>query len=49
MRESSRRVLVIEDDLETGKQLVESLAANDYQADLAVNGNEGLRRGLATE
>jgi two-component system, OmpR family, response regulator len=49
MSESLRRVLVIEDDLETGKQLVESLAANDYQADLAVNGNEGLRRGLATE
>jgi two-component system, OmpR family, response regulator len=49
MRESHRRVLVIEDDLQTGKQLVEALAANDYQADLAVNGNEGLRRGLATE
>ena len=49
MRESSRRVLVIEDDLETGKQLVESLAANGYQVDLAVSGNEGLSRGLASE
>jgi two-component system, OmpR family, response regulator len=49
MKGSPRRVLVIEDDLETGKQLVESLAANGYQVDLAVNGNEGLSRGLATE
>jgi len=49
MRGSPRRVLVIEDDLETGKQLVESLAANGYQVDLAVSGNEGLSRGLASE
>ena len=49
MKGSPRRVLVIEDDLETGKQLVESLAANGYQVDLAVSGNEGLSRGLASE
>jgi len=40
-----RRVLVIEDDPETAEQLVESLATNGYQVDLAVNGNEGLSRG----
>jgi two-component system, OmpR family, response regulator len=49
MAGSRRRVLVIEDDPETGEQLVESLAANGYQVDLAVNGNEGLSRALASE
>jgi two-component system, OmpR family, response regulator len=44
-----RRVLVIEDDPETAEQLVESLATNGYQVDLAVNGNEGLRRGRTSE
>jgi two-component system, OmpR family, response regulator len=48
MAESRRRVLVIEDDPETGKQLVESLAACGYQVDLAVSGNEGLRHGLSS-
>jgi two-component system, OmpR family, response regulator len=43
------RVLVIEDDPETGKQLVQSLVANGYQVDLAANGNDGLSRGLASE
>jgi two-component system, OmpR family, response regulator len=42
-----RRVLVIEDDPETAEQLVESLATNGYQVDLAANGNEGLSRGRA--
>ena len=42
-----RRVLVIEDDPETAEQLVESLATNGYQVDLAVNGNDGLSRGRA--
>jgi two-component system, OmpR family, response regulator len=46
MVESRRRVLVIEDDPETGKQLVESLAACGYQVDLAVSGDEGLSHGL---
>jgi two-component system, OmpR family, response regulator len=49
MAGSRRRVLVIEDDPETGKQLVQSLAANGYQVDLATNGNDGLSRGLASE
>jgi two-component system, OmpR family, response regulator len=48
MAESRRRVLVIEDDPETGEQLVESLAASGYQVDLAVSGNEGLSRGLSS-
>jgi two-component system OmpR family response regulator len=46
MADSRRRVLVIEDDPETGEQLVESLAASGYQVDLAVSGNEGLSHGL---
>ena len=44
-----RRVLVIEDDPETAGQLVESLAANGYQVDLAVNGDDGLTRGRTAE
>src|SRR5215468_7424347 len=44
-----RRVLVIEDDPETAEQLVESLATNGYQVDLAVNGNDGLSRGCTCE
>jgi two-component system, OmpR family, response regulator len=48
MAEGRRRVLVIEDDPETGAQLVESLAASGYQVDLAVSGNEGLSRGLSS-
>jgi two-component system OmpR family response regulator len=49
MAGSRRRVLVIEDDQETGEQLAESLAANGYQVDVTVNGNEGLSRGLTSE
>jgi two-component system, OmpR family, response regulator len=48
MAESRRRVLVIEDDPETGEQLVESLAASGYQVDLAVSGHEGLSHGLSS-
>jgi len=44
-----RRVLVIEDDPETAEQLVESLATNGYEVDLAVNGNDGLSRGRTSE
>ena len=44
-----RRVLVIEDDLETAGQLVESLATNGYEVDLAVNGDEGLARGCSAD
>src|SRR5215468_2880088 len=49
MARGRRRVLVIEDDPETAEQLVESLATNGYQVDLAVNGNDGLSRGRARE
>jgi len=42
-----RRVLVIEDDLETASQLVESLTASGYEVDLAVNGDDGLMRGCS--
>jgi len=40
-----RRVLVIEDDLETADQLVESLATSGYEVDVAVDGYDGLSRG----
>jgi two-component system OmpR family response regulator len=40
-----RRILVVEDDPETAEQLVDSLATNGYQVDLAVDGDDGLRRG----
>jgi two-component system, OmpR family, response regulator len=39
-----RRILVIEDDRETAGQLVDSLATSGYQVDLAVDGDDGLRR-----
>src|ERR1700730_18378135 len=44
-----RRILVVEDDLETAEQVVESLATNGYQVDLAVNGNAGLSRGRSAD
>jgi two-component system, OmpR family, response regulator len=44
-----RRVLVIEDDPETAAQLSEYLQARGYQPDLAVTGDEGLRRGHSAE
>jgi two-component system OmpR family response regulator len=44
-----RRILVIEDDRETAEQLVESLVSSGYQVDLAVDGDEGLRRGRTAE
>jgi two-component system OmpR family response regulator len=49
MARARRRVLVIEDDPETAEQLVESLATNGYQVDLAVDGNDGLSRGRTRE
>src|SRR5215471_7752828 len=42
-----RHVLVIEDDAETAEQLVYCLRTSGYEVDLAVDGEEGLRRGLA--
>jgi two-component system OmpR family response regulator len=44
-----RRILIIEDDPETAEQLVDSLATSGYQVDLAVDGDEGLSRGLSGE
>jgi two-component system OmpR family response regulator len=38
------RILVIEDDHEMAGQIVEFLAANSYEVDLAVDGNQGLSR-----
>jgi two-component system OmpR family response regulator len=48
MTEARRRILVIEDDPETGKQLVDFLSTRGYHVDLAVNGNEGARLGQAS-
>jgi two-component system, OmpR family, response regulator len=45
MAGSRHRILVIEDDPETGEQLVESLATSGYEVDLAVNGDDGFDRG----
>ena len=45
--EARRRVLVIEDDPETAEQLVDFLGEQDYRADLALNGSDGLRLGLS--
>jgi two-component system OmpR family response regulator len=45
MPQARRRILVIEDDAETGAQIAESLANGGYQVDLAVDGGGGLSRG----
>jgi two-component system OmpR family response regulator len=42
MSDGRRRILVIEDDLETADQLVESLATSGYSVDLAIDGDNGL-------
>jgi two-component system OmpR family response regulator len=42
MSDGRRRILVIEDDLETADQIVESLATSGYSVDLAVDGDNGL-------
>jgi two-component system, OmpR family, response regulator len=44
-----RRVLVIEDDPEMAEQLVDTLATNGYQVDLAIDGNDGLSRGRSAD
>src|SRR5258706_6910500 len=44
-----RRILVVEDDAETARQLVESLATNGYQVDLAANGSDALSRGHSAD
>jgi two-component system, OmpR family, response regulator len=47
LTETRRRILIIEDDPETARQLVDFLGTRGYQADLAKNGNDGLRLGLS--
>jgi two-component system, OmpR family, response regulator len=49
MARSVRRVLVIEDDAETADQLLDCLRTSGYEADLAVDGEQGLRLGLMAE
>jgi len=44
-----RRILVIEDDRETAQQLADSLTTSGYQVDLAVDGDDGLRRARGGE
>ena len=44
-----RRILVVEDDRETAEQLVDSLATSGYHVDLAVDGDDGLRRARSAE
>lgn len=47
MDQELRRVLVIEDDPATAEQLVDCLRGSAYCVDLACDGEEGLRLGLA--
>jgi len=44
-----RRILVIEDDAEKATQIVGFLTTRGYEADLAVNGSEGLRLGESVQ
>jgi len=44
-----RRILVIEDDREAAEQITDSLAAGGYEVDLAIDGNDGLKRGRSAE
>ncbi len=44
-----RRILVIEDDVETAKQIVDFLRTRGYESDLAADGDEGRRLGEARE
>jgi two-component system, OmpR family, response regulator len=47
MTGARRRILVIEDDPETARQLVEFLGTRGYHADLALNGDDGLNLALS--
>jgi two-component system OmpR family response regulator len=47
MENRARRVLVIEDDAETANQVVDCLTTSGYYTDLAMDGEDGLRRGRA--
>jgi two-component system OmpR family response regulator len=44
-----RSILVVEDDPETAGQLVDALATNGYQVELAVNGSDALCRGRSAD
>jgi two-component system OmpR family response regulator len=44
-----RRILVIEDDVETASQIADSLTTRGYDVDLATTGADALERGLATD
>jgi two-component system, OmpR family, response regulator len=46
MTQSVRCVLVIEDDAETAEQIVDCLQDSGYEADLAVDGEQGLQLGV---
>jgi two-component system OmpR family response regulator len=48
MTGTRRRILVIEDDPETARQLVDFLGTRGYHVDLALNGTDGLRLGLSS-
>jgi two-component system OmpR family response regulator len=45
---SHRRILVIEDDVETAGQIADSLTTQGYEVDLATAGVDGLERGWRT-
>src|SRR5215470_9171581 len=49
MAAGRRRILVIEDDRETARQLFEQLATSGYRVDLAADGDEGLRLARSAE
>lgn len=44
-----RGILVIEDDAETAEHLVDSLSSSGYRVDLAIDGDDGLRRACFNE
>jgi two-component system, OmpR family, response regulator len=46
MGHAARRVLVIEDDVETARQLADFLSAGGYRIDVAADGDSGLRQAL---
>jgi two-component system, OmpR family, response regulator len=41
----AQRILVIEDDCETGRQIVDFLSTSGYRIDLAITGHDGLQLG----
>lgn len=44
--QAARRILVIEDDTETARQLTDTLSASGYRVDVAGDGETGLNRAL---